>query len=139
MNIGISGSREGITDEALHLLKKFIKKNLKKNNILSVHHGDCVGADKIVHDLLCDKVATVVHPPNNDTMRAFCKSSDVRPPKPYLERNHEIVDEIDMLLAFPSTKNEIVRSGTWSTIRYAKKNNKKIIIFYPDGEREKIK
>ena len=39
-----------------------------------------------------------------------------------------------MLIAFPSTQFEIQRSGTWQTIRYARKLKKKILIIYPNGE-----
>lgn len=39
-----------------------------------------------------------------------------------------------MLIAFPPSKEEITRSGTWSTIRYARKCHKSLIIVYPDGQ-----
>ena len=64
----------------------------------------------------------------------YCKTTEVymRKPKPYLERNKDIVDETGLLIATPKGE-EIVRSGTWSTIRYARKNHKKIIIIMPNG------
>ena len=61
-------------------------------------------------------------------MRAFCIGTIVKEPQPYLQRNHNIVNECDMLVAFPSTSNEVLRSGTWSTIRYAKKAKKPVEI-----------
>jgi hypothetical protein len=67
----------------------------------------------------------------NKTLRAFCKGDTVYPEKEYIERNHNIVDNTDMLIAFPSTKTEILKSGTWATIRYARKKGKKIIIIDP--------
>lgn len=50
--------------------------------------------------------------------------------KPYLKRNIDIVDNTDILIGCPSGE-EIVRSGTWHTIRYAKKQNKKIMMIRP--------
>jgi hypothetical protein len=38
-----------------------------------------------------------------------------------------------MLIAFPTSKKEILRSGTWACIRYAKKQKKDIFIIYTDG------
>lgn len=75
----------------------------------------------------------IVHPPKNNTMRSYCKGDVIKEEKEYIKRNHNIVDESDMLVAFPSTKSEILRSGTWATIRYARKQNKLVLIIFPDG------
>ena len=74
----------------------------------------------------------MIHPPNIKDKRAFC--NDYRfsfPEKPYLERNHDIVDNSDVLIATPKESVEQIRSGTWATIRYAKKLNKPIMIMEP--------
>jgi len=61
-------------------------------------------------------------------------ASDIRRnPKPYLERNHNIVDESELLIACPKSKEEELRSGTWATVRYARKKGVRIILIYPDG------
>ena len=57
----------------------------------------------------------------------------MHPAKDYLVRNHDIVDVCDVLVATPGQKEEQIRSGTWATIRYARKIRKQIIIVYPDG------
>lgn len=135
MKIGMTGNREGISTDALVSLLEV----LKSMEIQEIHHGDCIGADKIFHDVLyemfLDKLKIVIHPPNNNALRAYCKSNFILPPKPYLDRNKDIVDASDILIAFPSSRTEILRSGTWSTIRYARKINKKILIIYPDGQK----
>lgn len=59
-------------------------------------------------------------------------SDEKREPLPYLARNCVIVDEADILLACPKGPEE-QRSGTWATVRYARKQNKRIVIVYPDG------
>jgi hypothetical protein len=97
-----------------------------------VHHGDCIGGDTQVHDLAKAAGARrVVHPPVSDRYRAFCNGEEVREPAPYLERDHNIVDETDLLLAAPKQYEEIRRSGTWATWRYA--NPDRRIVVYPDG------
>ena len=54
-----------------------------------------------------------------------------------LNRNKNIVDASNLIFAFPFDK-EIIRSGTWSTIRYAKKINKPLIIIRKDGSKELV-
>ena len=133
----MTGNRSGISDEALKILKKF----LSTNDIIEVHHGDCIGADTAFHkESLSNGIKIVIHPPNKNNFRSFCIGDNVTIllPKPYLTRNHHIVDATDMLIAFPPTKEEIVRSGTWATIRYAKKKHKKIFMIFADGEISKI-
>lgn len=133
--VGMSGSRYGITTDA----KKKLDKLLTKYDITEAHHGDCIGADAQFHNE-CElrNIYTVVHPPDNTTLRAYCKGDKILKPKPYLVRNQDIVNASDFIFAFPSTKVEVVRSGTWSTIRYAKKVGKKIYVIYSDGVTEKM-
>ena len=83
------------------------------------------------HDL---GYTVIVHPPENDRYRAHCIGIENREPKGYLERNCDIVDESAILLALPKRKEVAMiferhvplkpsetplRSGTWSTVRYA--------------------
>jgi len=57
---------------------------------------------------------------------------EVWPAKPYLERNHDIVDATDYLIFAPKTRHEQLRSGTWATYRYAKLMRKNILMLHPD-------
>lgn len=130
MRLGMSGSRNGITKEATKTLRKF----LASHDIIEAHHGDCVGADFVFHnEVSLLGIKTVIHPPTNNRLRAFCPGDEVRTKKTYLARNRDIIDETDVLIAFPSSFQEITRSGTWSTIRYARSKNKRIFIIFPDG------
>lgn len=45
-------------------------------------------------------------------------------PLPYLERNHRIVDDTLRLIAAPVTHYEVVRSGTYATVRWAVRRGK---------------
>jgi hypothetical protein len=130
MKLGMTGNRHGISALAMHTLQNY----LSEHHITEVHHGDCRGADEDFHNVVTEKgIRTVIHPPDNSTMRAHCKGSEILNPKPYIRRNHDIVDASEILIAFPSTKKEIQRSGTWATVRYARKQKKQVILIYPDG------
>jgi hypothetical protein len=54
-------------------------------------------------------------------------------------RNRHIVDEVDLMFAKQLQNEEIVRSGTWCTIRYAARSKVKrlLVIVWPDGTIEK--
>jgi hypothetical protein len=135
MKIGMTGCRNGLSKSGSDFLEKFLNDNAI--NITEAHHGDCVGSDADFHGTLKSyNIADdniYIHPPKDKKFRAFCKGGKVLPEKNYIDRNHDIVDDSDMLIAFPSTEHSVTRSGTWATVRYAKKTNKKIIIVYPSG------
>lgn len=98
------------------------------------HFGDCVGADAQACKIAYQKGMYIIkHPPINQSKQAFCDADEERTPKDYLQRNYDIVDESDVVLATPKEIDEQLRSGTWATIRYARRTNKKLIIIYPDG------
>jgi hypothetical protein len=100
-----------------------------------LHHGDCIVADAKAHEI-GKKVGYKVelHPPEKSGKRAFCKDADkVNDPKPYLVRNHNIVDATEIMIGIPESFEEVQRSGTWATIRYARKQKKPIVIIWPDG------
>lgn len=133
MKLGFTGSREGATSVQLGKLTSFLR------GATEFHHGDCVGADEEANELaFLMQVPTVLHPPTDNKQRAFTfghyKSAF---PAPYLVRNQDIVNQTDVLVAFPKSDQEEIRSGTWSTIRYARKIGKQLIIIYPDGRVEK--
>ena len=110
-----------------------VEEFISTNEISEVHHGDCIGADEAIHNICCENYKIVIHPPNNPSMRAFCYSECILYEKDYLDRNKNIVDKTDMLIAFPGS-TEVKRSGTWATVRYARKKNKRIILIYGNGQ-----
>lgn len=99
----------------------FLKRLHSFEGELAFHHGQCVGADeeaaKIAKAL---GIWTVAHPPTDKRYLSKFVSDETREPKDFLDRNHDIVDECDVLLATPKTV-EVLRSGTWATIRYGRK------------------
>lgn len=98
------------------------------------HHGDCVGADADFHKLAYLQGLRVIgHPPIKNKLRAYCEFDEVREPKEFADRNHDIVNESDWMIFTPSGFIEILRSGTWAAIRYAKNKKKEGFIVWPDG------
>ena len=97
------------------------------------HHGDCVGVDVQAARLAAHFGYTVVsHPPKEDILRAFHKSTIILPPLGYLERDKRIVDAVDLLLVVPKENQWQPRGGTWYTHDYAKKRGVPRIVIFPD-------
>jgi hypothetical protein len=135
MKIGFTGTQRDCTPAQIDRLGD----ELARHQGGEFHDGDCVGSDDTAHALaLGYEYKTVLHPPNNPSKRAFNRAAIVRQNKPYLERNHDIVDETDMLIATPGEFNEQLRSGTWATLRYARKLGRPIIIIWPDGTESRL-
>jgi len=100
------------------------------------HHGDCVGADAQAHEYARRdlKYKVVLHPPAEITHRAWCDGDKVLKPKPYLARNKDIVLGTDLLVATPKETDEKLRSGTWSTIRFARRHKRRLVVILPTGQ-----
>lgn len=133
MKLGFTGTQHGMTSQQRIELRRFV---LAGESIVEAHHGDCIGSDCSFHRLFrwaYPRAKVVIHPPDNDKKRAYCEGDVTLPTKPYLVRNHDIVDSVDYIVATPSTLTEVRRSGTWATIRYARLKKKPITIIFPDG------
>lgn len=131
MNIGFTGTRHGMTPRQLAALDA----ELRRHSSGALHHGDCIGADEQACGLAKGlAIPTVCHPPKNPKLRAFTKNTVTLPEQGYLARNRDIVDASEMLIAAPSSETEEITSGTWYTIRYARKRQKPILILSPAGE-----
>ena len=130
MKLGMTGTREGASQQAIDSFCRY----LLTMNINEAHHGDCVGADQQFHQLVTQRgIKTIVHPPIKGIYRAHCQGTEIRERKDYLDRNRDIVDESDTLVAFPKSNVEEARSGTWHTVRYARQQSKPVMLFFPDG------
>ena len=133
MKVGFTGTKKGMTEKQKNKFARLIL-DLWPSEF---HHGDCVGADAEAHQIVerlsfGNVIEIQIHPPENSDKRAFCKASIIRKPKDYLSRNHDIVNSTDVLIVCPKSNKEQIRSGTWATVRYARKKMKKIWIIYPD-------
>lgn len=154
-SLAFTGTQRGMTDAQFATCDRLLA--LWKPT--EIHHGDCIGADDQI-DQLAQKhgIDTVIHPPENPSKRAWCHrrwlfnceldaKSGIKPtravvelaPAHYLERNQDIVNEGNALLATPFESAEQRRSGTWFTIRrgriarFQRDDFKRTVIVWPDG------
>jgi hypothetical protein len=126
IKIGFTGNRHGITQEQQFQIIEI----LDKYDNLIVSHGDCIGSDTDFHNICINyknthenkKIRIDIYPPDNPKLRAFNQGDLIMDEKPYLQRNLDIIKNSLVLIACPIDKNkEELRSGTWSTIRQARK------------------
>lgn len=130
MKIGFTGTQRGMSSRQKDVLRSLL--NVAEKSEL--HHGDCIGADATAHDMAVGMgLDTEIHPPTNNSRRAFKKAARTNPPFAYLDRNKNIVRSTVMLIATPGEAEEQLRSGTWATVRFARKLKRRVIIILPDG------
>lgn len=128
---GFTGSREGMTRDQQKSFATWLS-SLPRGDL---HHGDCVGSDEQAHHMArALRWRIVLHPGLGPmALRAFCTGYDaICPAKPNLDRNADIVDVATLLACAPAGP-ETQRSGTWSTIRKARRKGLPIYLFWPDG------
>lgn len=140
-HIGFTGTQRGMTEKQKQELSQWLN-ILHKGGMTHFHHGDCVGADAEAHEIAYTLGYNIsLHSPSDEKKRAFSGFTENRyglymrvtvwPAKPYLERNHDIVDACEEMIACPGEPDEVLRSGTWATIRYARKMGVRLIIIRP--------
>ncbi len=133
MQLGITGTRKGLSEKQFDLVKKFVKEG---NSIIShFHHGDCIGVDVQIATLVqhyLPKTWIISHPSRGNT-RSHGPANEIMRPKDYLVRDQDIVDASQYLWACPDGA-ERIRSGTWTTVRMARKKGIPITIIMPNGE-----
>lgn len=134
MYIGVTGTRNGMTDKQKAWFHNFVY-SLDEPQMLVV--GCAIGADTDAVVKANEAEWRIVGHPcdiESQTSQVVLMLSDIlKPRKPPLERNKDIVDNCFLLVAFPEGMAEEQRSGTWATIRYARKVKRNITICWPDG------
>lgn len=139
-HVGITGTREGMTPRQLGSFIHSLQVLFNENKRIRLHHGDCVGVDAAAHNIFWamhrdgDKIN--IHPQVADDMRANCRKEygvKIHTPRSYLERDRNIVDLSDVLIAIPREMEHQSRGGTWYTYDYAIKKNIRIYLILPDG------
>lgn len=136
MIIGFTGTRNTLTPVQL---RNLIAGLMKLGEGWEGLHGDCIGADE-TFDKVCKELGleTSCRPCTFTNMRAYSTKAIAEPTNP-MARNREIAADCDRLFACPPNEEELKKgSGTWATIRYGKKANKPVTIFYPSGLIEEV-
>lgn len=143
-DIAFTGTQEGMTQKQRHELLWWLKRLRAQEPVAGgprympiFHHGLCIGADAEAH--MTAKLAGLFlygHPCVEEghpkravlDLEEFSRLDPVQPP---LERNHIMVDNCGLLIAAPRQREEVLRSGTWSTVRYARKRGKQTLMLWP--------
>lgn len=132
MTIGFTGTRtiEKIPlNRLLDIDKLIVGYKIDYGDQLKVIHGCAFGADSYFHDICIHKSIPIIGRPTYNRNSNLSDFEYLHLPEAPLTRNKKIVEDCDILIALPIDKDvEELRSGTWATIRHARKLNKKIII-----------
>lgn len=132
MIIGFTGTRQidKISIKRIDdLLQTLLYYNTEyRGGALVVVHGCAIGAVIMFHKMCLNAEISIVGRPSY-TKHSLVGFKHIHLPEQPLNRNKRIVDDCDILIALPIDVNkEELRSGTWSTIRYARSKGKKIIM-----------
>lgn len=136
LELSFTGTQAGMTEEQKHSFAWFLEKYTPGR--ARFHHGMCVGADadaaRIAHRLGRRNIA---HP--SDIIKKRAKglpSYELLPAATVEERWEDIPAAGEALVAAPRLRREERRSGTWATVRRARKQGKPVIVIWPDGSIE---
>lgn len=146
MKVGFTGTQYGMTVEQATAVARLLQ------DATVLHHGVCIGADEEAHFIAqAQDLGVVLHPPKNKSKMStrilnplnYCpvlgagQVLNIYSPREYIERDHDIVDATEKIIAAPQKKAEVLRSGTWATMRYARKTGKPVYIAHFDGSVER--
>lgn len=146
MRIGITGSRNVPTDKqefSLGIIMNTLARD--QSGPVELHHGMCVGTDECAHYIgaVIPRMSIIGHPgygKNKQSPYRMKAGHDffslVLPALPYAERNRAIVEVSGVILAcpeYPEHDPRSLRSGTWQTIRIAKRAHIPVIVIPPSG------
>lgn len=140
--VGFTGSRHGMTPAQMAVLGSELG---ELRSALEFHYGDCVGADEEALHLAarCGGIYHA-HPATlnriwdgkwrADTALRYPELSIIQhEAKHPVVRNQDIVNAVDLMFACPQEPSSVLRSGTWSTIRFVRAQRVPLVIIYPDG------
>ena len=138
LRVAFTGTQRGTTGRQRRELKRRINRliDLYGADHLVFAHGGCTGGDYEFHmdAMRAGGIFFDIWPSTNtkkDRSKMIKQRSLIKRlpppvvkmhrPKPPLERNEDIIAGAFQLLACPKEKREVTRSGTWHTVRLARK------------------
>lgn len=134
--VGFTGTQDGMRLAQKDTLVEYLATLKQDFGAWTTVHGGCVGADELFHVIASSQGYRAIVRPSlikAKQSRISMSAEVVYPPTQPLKRNNLIAKDCHIMLATPKQSYEVLRSGTWSTIRYARKFNKPLIIIRPDG------
>lgn len=132
-DIGFTGTRKGMSEDQQEALARLLW-SLRGTGEQRFHHGDNEAADNQAGNMAWTfGYYVVLHPPIDSSLRGFGQFHATNEPLEYLERNRRIVDSSWLMVAAPGENLMMQRSGTWSTIRYARRLQTPLVVIRPNG------
>lgn len=135
MKIAFTGTQDGVTKLQAAAFRSWWNMDPAGHEF---HYGCCVGADSQAAAFLArqdPRPRLIAHPgdnPGKTDKAAVAVADETHPVRPNLDRNRDMVDAAEILLACPKGP-EAARSGTWATVRYARSVGITVVLFWPDG------
>jgi len=131
MNISIVNTRVGPNTAQLSKLK------LQLSNYNKAQDTIYIGADRgdrqVLAMLRALEYKAEGHPLLNGEIDDIYKTIKLHPSTKVSDRNQNLVDMADVVIALPALINEFEDSPLWKTVRLATKERKKLIIISPAG------
>lgn len=132
-HVGFTGSSRPLPQVQVASVREVLS-YLMTSGYQWLHHGDCVNGDTEAHMIaVALGMSTWGHPPDIGAKRAYCACNMLEPELPYLTRNHALVRATVALVAAPGQPCQVARSGTWATVRYARKLARPLYLVLPSG------
>jgi hypothetical protein len=132
IHVGFTGTQKGMTDAQTETVRSCLQ-GLGPGFL---HHGWCIGADAQADEIARDLGYKIIgHPPIKTAKKADLPEPEIMcAPREYMARNDDIAIASSVVVATPKGfKEEKAYSGTWATIRRARKYSLFVIIVWPDG------
>jgi hypothetical protein len=121
IKVAFTGTQTGMTEYQENKFREYLL--FVRPNVLI--HGGCIGADCQADNIAWELgIAREIYPSNiHKKQGLFCRLGQfyVHDPMNPLTRNKFMVERCDLLIAAPHQGTEVVRSGTWATVRYGRK------------------
>lgn len=157
MKVSVTATQSGLTFRQLEWAMTRTNRVMKELLLTEFHHGGCIGGDDQLQHIVGvlrrtleedreDFTGPVIELHRGSTPEKWADdgfADEIHGPEDNIARNHIMVDLLDPcgedeMWAFPGEQAEVLRSGTWATIRYAKKQGVNLYVIYPDGTIERF-
>lgn len=133
----VTGTHQGPTLSQKSRLQALLSWLHRDCGVAWLLDGDCVGVDEVA---ACHWVARLgghrwawPGAPLGHPLRANCVADIIEPTRPPLARNRCMVERVGLVVAVPAQEGEVLRSGTWATVRHARRRGRPRILIGPDG------
>ena len=130
MRFGHTGTRRGMTKAQMHTLRTLVH---EQGHLVTEWHHGCSGKSDEAGSYIAASLMVPLIIGHPGTARPVGYWDELREAKDNLVRDGDIAREADHLLATPYEDDEILRSGTWSTVRRARKFRTPVTIIFRDG------